>query len=280
MGRIPHRTRGGGTPSRSEGESRFHGIARYLLGLGVRGDETGMASVLAANLDAWLEARETIRPAQIHEWIKDQGGPRAIYEKRNDSGPAGPASRGRSDIGGRSDIVYTSPELARRIVDHFRQHFRQGDTFLDLCAGDNAFYDALPEPKEWCEIERGRNFLDRTTRTTWGITNPPWTAEAYRPIARHAYELCDNVIFLARWHTATSTYARHHDWINAGHGWRETIYIPWADAKFIDKHGEEKAEGFILAVFWWQRGWTGGMTSTYWTEQGARSDRFPSSDPA
>jgi hypothetical protein len=153
-------------------------------------------------------------------------------------------------------------------------------TFLDLCAGDNAFYDALPEPKEWCEIERGRNFLDRTTRTTWGITNPPWSAEAYRPIARHAYELCDNVIFLARWHTATSTYARHHDWINAGHGWRETIYIPWADAKFIDKHGEEKAEGFILAVFWWQRGWTGGMTSTYWTEQGARSDRFPSSDPA
>ena len=146
-------------------KSRFHGIAKYLLDLGVRGDETGMASVLAASLDAWLEARETIRPAQIHEWIKDQGGPRAIYEKRKDSGPAGPASRGRSDTGGRSDIVYTSPELARRIVDHFRQHFRQGDTFLDLCAGDNAFYDALPEPKEWCEIERGRNFLDRTTRT-------------------------------------------------------------------------------------------------------------------
>jgi hypothetical protein len=168
--------------------------------------------------------------------------------------------------GRHNDVVYTSPELARRIVDHFRPHFRPGDTFLDLCAGDNAFYDALSEPKDWCEIERGRNFLDWTTRATWGITNPPWSAEAYRPIARHAYELCDNVIFLARWHTATSTYARHRDWIEAGHGWRETVYIPWADAKFIDKHGEEKAEGFILAAFWWSRGWTGGMTSTYWTD--------------
>lgn len=248
-------------------KSRFHGIIKYLLGLGAHGDETGTASVLAANLDAWLENRETIRPVQIPEWIAaTAGGVRAIYEARKDGGPA-PDARSRRE---HNDIVYTSRELARRIVDHFRPHFRPGDTFLDICAGDNAFYDALPEPKDWCEIQRGRDFLDWKTPATWGMTNPAWSAEAYRPIARHAYELCENIVFLARWHTATATYARHHDWINAGHGWRETIYIPWADAKFIDKHGDEKAEGFILAAFWWQRGWTGGMQETYWTNEGRK----------
>jgi hypothetical protein len=220
--------------------------------------------MMSAILDAWLKANVPLD--EIPAWIAEAGGVRELYlDCTQGSDFADIMIRRRN--GRHNDVVYTSPELAQRIVNHFRPHFRPGDTFLDPCAGDNAFFNCLPEPRDWCEIERGRNFLDWTKRATWGFTNPAWSAEAYRPIARHAYEICDNVIFLTRWHTATATYARHRDWLDAGHAWRETLCIPWKEAGFIDKHGEEKAEGFILAAFWWQRGWAGGMTSTYWTEQ-------------
>jgi hypothetical protein len=164
-----------------------------------------------------------------------------------------------------NDNVYTTnPELPKRLIAHFRP---TGLT-LDPCRGGGAFYDHFPEGAEraWCEIAEGRDFLEWVRRVDWIITNPPWSAEAYRAIARHAYRVADNVVFLARWHTATATYARHRDWLNAGHGWRETVYIPWKDAGFRDKHGAEKSEGFILAAFHWQRGWTGGMRETYWTQ--------------
>ena len=253
--------RGGPKP-----KSRFHGILKYLLGLGARGDANGTATRLAPCIDAWLENRANIPPATIPDWINSQGGAFSFYESRKDIGPVAPDARSREFSGGANDIVYTDRELAKRIVDHFRPHFRPGDTFLDPCRGDGAFYDCLPEPREWCEIQEGIDFLKCEKRATWAITNPPWSAQVYRPIAAHAYELCDNVIFLTRWHTATGTYARHGDWRSSGHEWRETVYIPWKDAGFIGHDGEEKTEGFILAAFWWQRGWTGGMKSTYWTE--------------
>jgi hypothetical protein len=168
---------------------------------------------------------------------------------------------GRGHFHSQNDSVSTRREFAKRIVAHFPI---QG-LALDPCRGSNhAFYDALPDPKDWCEIHEGRDFLDWKKPVAWGVTNPPWSAEAYRPIARHAFKICDNVVFLLRWHTATSTYARHRDWLEFGHVWRETLFLPWKDAAFHDEHGNEKTEGFILAAFWWQRGWTGGMQSTYW----------------
>jgi hypothetical protein len=242
-------------------KSRFHGIAKYLLGLGVGGDQSGMASVMAACLDAWLATRETVPVSDIPAWIAaTPGGARAIYDEGRELPPDARAWNGKNDN------VYTARTLAQRIVDHFRPHFRPGDTFLDPCKGGGAFFDCLLEPREWCEIAEGRDFLEWRQPVTWAITNSPWSAEVYRPIARHAYALADNVVFLLRWHTATSTYARHRDWLAAGHGWRETIFINWDDAGFIDKHGKEKSEGFLLGAFWWQRGWTGGMTSTYWVD--------------
>jgi hypothetical protein len=63
-----------------------------------------------------------------------------------------------------------------------------------------------------------------------------------------------------------STYPRRRDWLAPGHSWRETIYVEWKDAEFRYKHGTEKREAYILAVFWWSRGWTGGMRETYWTD--------------
>jgi hypothetical protein len=179
-----------------------------------------------------------------------------------DEGEVRPASAGDVDVRrSMDDNVSTAHEFARRIVKHFPIRGRA----LDPCRGGGAFYDALSEPKFWCEIKEGRDFLDWTERVDWIVTNPGWSTEVYRAIAKHAFEIADNVVFLVRWHNATGTTARHYDWLDAGHGWRETIVVPWRDAGFLNTNGDEKhAEGFCLAVFWWQRGWTGPMTTTYW----------------
>jgi hypothetical protein len=209
------------------------------------------------SFDVWANSKSLgISRAQIYNLLDGRSSSHRIHPVDAIFSPAG-----RGYHGPKNDDEPTHRALARRIVEHFPITGK----CLDPCRGSGAFYDALPKPRFWCEIKRDRDFLDWTEPVDWIATNPAWSAEAYRAIARHAYEIADNVVFLARWHTATATYARHRDWLNAGHAWRETVYIPWKDAGFLDKHGDEKSEGFILAAFWWQRGWTGGMTETYWT---------------
>ena len=53
----------------------------------------------------------------------------------------------------KKDVVYTPAELARDLVSFFNP----SGVCLDPCAGDGSFYDLLPEGREWCEIERGRD---------------------------------------------------------------------------------------------------------------------------
>lgn len=146
------------------------------------------------------------------------------------------------------DEVRTDPDFARQIVMHFRPQFRDGDTFLDPCRGDGAFYDALPDPRDWCEIEEGRDFLRYTDPVSWIITNAPWSSPAFRPIAQHAYRLADNVVFLMRVTNALSTYARLQDPLLSGHGLKEIVIVDWRDAGF-------GCEGFALGVVHWQRGY-------------------------
>jgi hypothetical protein len=224
-----------------------------LLGFGEGGDQMGLASVWAAVLDEWVET--DVAPADMPVWITDRGGMRAIYEGQNDLIP-------QTD----SDIVYTSPALARRIVEYLNP---QGFC-VDPCRGRGAFYDALdPENRDWCEIREGRDFLtwefDRPV--DWCITNPPFS-DAYVDIAARAFSVAENVAFLVKLPVAIGTYARHRAWREAGHGLREIIYLPWAEAEFLTEDNAQKApEGFVLAVVWWQRGWQGEVRHTYWTEK-------------
>lgn len=52
----------------------------------------------------------------------------------------------------------------------------EGDKVLEPFAGEGAFYDQLPEfvEKDWCEIERGRDYKDYDKEFDWVITNPPF----------------------------------------------------------------------------------------------------------
>jgi Domain of unknown function (DUF6538) len=151
------------------------------------------------------------------------------------------------------DQVSTNPELAKRIVDYLQPRGR----IIDPCRGSGAFFQHLPHGSEWCEAADGRDFLSFPGPVDWCITNPPWSAKHYRPIARHAFEISTNVVFLARLYNALGTTARQKDYLERGHSLKEVIGVRWADAGF-------EPEGFALAVFHWRRGWAGGTKWTYW----------------
>lgn len=91
-----------------------------------------------------------------------------------------------------NDIVMTDPEQARRIVAYFSA--TTPGTYLDPCAGNDAFYNALPHPKYRCEIRDGSDFFDWHTPVDWIITNPPYSI--YDLFLEHSFKVAKNVVFL------------------------------------------------------------------------------------
>lgn len=153
-----------------------------------------------------------------------------------------------------NDTVYTNPVFAKRIIDHFQPT----GTSLDPCSGKDAFYQHLPEPKDWSEIDKGKDFLTYDKPADWIITNPPWSGKLYKAIACHAFELSENVVFLIRLDIALAmTYARHNYFRQHGHSLKEIIIVPWKDVGF-------GPSGFVLSVIHWQKNYTGDCKFTYW----------------
>jgi len=151
------------------------------------------------------------------------------------------------------DVVFTDPKLTKRLIAHFRPTGK----LLDPCRGDAAFHKNMPADADWCEINEGRDFLRYDKLVDWIITNPPWSSTTYRPIARHAFRLSRNVVFLVRLYNALGTYARHDDFRKHRHGLKEIVVIPWKDAGM-------RSEGFVLCAIHWQRDWKGGTRWTHW----------------
>ncbi len=89
-----------------------------------------------------------------------------------------------------SDSVMTPVELARQIVQHYKPHGK----CLEPCAGSGSFYDVLPHEKDWCEITKGKDFLQYKERVDWIITNPPYSI--YNLFLEKCFEVSDNVVLL------------------------------------------------------------------------------------
>ena len=87
-----------------------------------------------------------------------------------------------------NDIVYTRPESAKIILDHFRPT----GSILEPCRGGGAFYDLFQEPKFWCEIQEGRDFMDFQGKVDWIITNPPYSI--FDIFLEKCFEVADNVV--------------------------------------------------------------------------------------
>ena len=71
----------------------------------------------------------------------------------------------------------TPKELANDLIS--LTPLEAGNRVLEAFAGENAFYDAIPDfcKKDWAEITRGRDYKDVKEEFDWIITNPPFRLE-------------------------------------------------------------------------------------------------------
>ncbi len=92
-----------------------------------------------------------------------------------------------------ADIVFTPPELAVAIIEHYKP----SGVLLDPAYGNGAFFENFPKGAvtDWCEIAKNKDFFEYKGKVDWVITNPPWSI--IKEFLRHAYTLSDNIVFLA-----------------------------------------------------------------------------------
>jgi len=74
-----------------------------------------------------------------------------------------------------NDVFFTPAALAKELIAAVP--IEPGDSLLDPFAGAGVWFDNYPEgnPKEWAEVERGRDFWAIDDRVDWIITNPPFS---------------------------------------------------------------------------------------------------------
>ena len=70
-----------------------------------------------------------------------------------------------------NDLIMTKPETAKFIIDYFKPTGK----ILEPCRGTGSFYDQFEGDKDWCEIKKGKDFLDYNKKVDWIITNPPFS---------------------------------------------------------------------------------------------------------
>ena len=87
-----------------------------------------------------------------------------------------------------NDRIMTPVWLAKKIVGHFKP----SGSILEPCAGSGNFLQVIKA--DWCEIDKGRDFLQVEGHWDWIITNPPYSK--YRDFMNKAFEVADNVVFL------------------------------------------------------------------------------------
>jgi len=88
-----------------------------------------------------------------------------------------------------NDRIYTPDYLAKAIVERYKPIGR----ILEPCCGDGAFLKHLPTA-DWCEIDKGVDFLTAEGHWDWIITNPPYSK--YLAFLEKSFRVADNVVFL------------------------------------------------------------------------------------
>jgi hypothetical protein len=177
------------------------------------------------------------------------------------------------------DNAPTPDHIARRITGYFVKTYGPLGSVLCPCAGAGAFYQHLPGEegidKDWCEIQRGRNFLDWKRHVDWIIDNTPWRSTDpderrwFKQILRHAFEVADNVVFLLTVEGGIGL--RSRIWLarEMNMGVRTVIILP----KFKTRGGIGQG-GRPFAVIHWQRGYLGKVRLVNWDES-ARTKAAP-----
>jgi hypothetical protein len=91
-----------------------------------------------------------------------------------------------------NDKVMTPLKVAKEIINLFEIK----GVILDAFMGDGAFYNQYPTNciKDWCEIDKGKDFFDYHNKVDWIITNPPYSI--LEKVLEHSFKIADNIVYL------------------------------------------------------------------------------------
>lgn len=155
---------------------------------------------------------------------------------------------------GGNDRVYTPPDLALSIVQHFKP---DGYSILEPCEGKGAFTSAFAQQGVKlvfsCEMDRGEDFLTWDAPVDWIITNPPWSK--LRAFLNKSMELADDVVFLCLVN-AFFMKARQADIRANNFGMKEILFVPTPPKPWPQT-------GFSLGAVHIQRGYAGDVKHSY-----------------
>ena len=154
-----------------------------------------------------------------------------------------------------NDVVMTNRVTAQKIIEHYRPT----GICLDPCAGDNAFYDFLPNPKIRCEIREGIDFFDFDNKVDWIITNPPYSI--YDNFLEHAFAVADNVVFLVPISKAFKS-DKIERLVDTYGGLAEIIYLGTGRQNGFPF-------GFVVGCLHYKRGYVGDIAVTKWYKVGS-----------
>lgn len=151
---------------------------------------------------------------------------------------------------GGNDKVYTPPDLALAIINHFEPR----GYICEPCRGTGSFTQHMPEC-EWFELDEGKDFLASEGHWDWVVTNPPWSQ--LRVFLNKSMQHSDNVVFLCLVN-AFFMKARQRDMKEHGFGMKEILFVdtplpPWPQT------------GFSLGAVHIERGYEGQVKHTWLT---------------
>jgi hypothetical protein len=147
-----------------------------------------------------------------------------------------------------SDVVYTPDWVAKDMVDYFKPSGR----ILEPCAGDGVFLRYLPNDAEWCEIEKGRDFIAWTKPVDWIVGNPPFSD--INKWVEHSFACSENVLFLMPMNKPFNSL------------FRMKIILEYGKIVALRAYGHGSLfgmdYGFAIGAFWFQRGYKGKTEMT------------------
>ena len=144
----------------------------------------------------------------------------------------------------KNDKIYTPRPIAKAIIDTFGLYGKILDGFM----GGGAFYDQLPNyvQKDWCEIDKGRDFFDYKDKVDWIISNPPYSI--LDEVLEHSFEIAENVVYLVPLSKIFTSLGRIRKILNYGNI-REIHILSASKCGF--------PFGFPACAIWLQKGYYG-----------------------
>lgn len=161
--------------------------------------------------------------------------------------PTQPNRTGKSTA---SDTVFTPIITAKRILDYFNP---QGNC-LEPCKGAGAFFDLMPDPKDWCEITEGKDFLLYEGVADWIITNPPYSI--YDDFLAKCFQVAENVVLFVPVAKAFKS-MKVENIVRKYGGLREIVFMGGGG-----RYGF--GFGFPVGCLYYKKAYKGDCKITYW----------------